>query len=143
MARTELGLSLGHNPTENWAEHVCVPSLAGVYAQVWVCRQSQSLRGLFHGKLKILFRAMGAKRKGRGKEPRVRHLGSDSISPLLGRSLDPSGPQFPSLSKEEPRLDDSLVLYKCRNSSIPCAMCRGHFNTKRVNLLDSSILLTG
>lgn len=60
--------------------------------------------------------------KGRGKERRVGHLGSHSMSPLPGRSLHPSGPQFLSLSEEEPRLDDSLVLYIFGNFPMPCAM---------------------
>lgn len=60
--------------------------------------------------------------KGRGKERRVGHLGSHPMSPLPGRSLHPSGPQFPSLSEEEPRLEDSLVLYKFGNFPMPCAM---------------------
>ena len=39
VVSAELRLPLGCVPRDNGAEHVCVLSLAGVYAQVWVCKQ--------------------------------------------------------------------------------------------------------
>lgn len=146
VARAALGFPLGRVPRENWAERVCIPSPAGVYAQVWVCRQvwfylggtgkgcfclstdiqSPTIREPepwgFMESCKYYSEQWVPREKRRGKEPRGGHLCSHPMSPLLGRPLHPSGPQFPSLSEEEPRLDDSLALYKFRNLPMLCAM---------------------
>lgn len=84
--------------------------------------ENQSLEVSWKAVCKYYSEQWVPREKRRGKEPRGGHLCSHPMSPLLGRPLHPSGPQFPSLSEEEPRLDDSLALYKFRNLPMLCAM---------------------